>query len=140
MFWWTRKVWKDFQVNLSFLGWFLTCILLESFIKFPIMNHHRGSWYGKMGSFCKSLKIEKTVVCDFYNVLNWSIYYQRRSERLFEVVLVFQISSGVCCIRMFCKFPGWSLLGTTIIVHDSYYSTDFLVLTGYSKIERISCA
>jgi len=26
----------DFQVNLNLLGWFLTCVLLESFIKFPV--------------------------------------------------------------------------------------------------------
>jgi len=29
----------DFQVNLNLLGWFLVCVLLESFIKFPV-NHY----------------------------------------------------------------------------------------------------
>jgi len=38
------------------------------------MNHYRGSWYGEMGSFYKSLKVEKTVAYVFTNVLlNWSI-------------------------------------------------------------------
>jgi len=41
-----------------------------------IMNYCRGSWYeyGKMDSFCKSLKIKKTIAYAFNNVLlNWSI-------------------------------------------------------------------
>jgi len=27
------KSWEDFQVNLRFVGWFLACVLLESFYK-----------------------------------------------------------------------------------------------------------
>jgi len=42
-----------------------------------------------MGSFCKSLKIEKTIAYAFNNVAELK-YHQRRSERLFELILVFQ--------------------------------------------------
>jgi len=40
------------------------------------MNHYNGSSYeyGEMGSFCKSLKVKKTIAYIFNNVLlNWSI-------------------------------------------------------------------
>jgi len=33
------KASEDFKVNLSFLGWFLVCFLLESFIEF-LVNHY----------------------------------------------------------------------------------------------------
>jgi len=48
--------------------------------------------YGEMGiyNFCKPLKIEKTITYAFNNVFAVLKYYQRRSERLFELILVFQ--------------------------------------------------
>jgi len=30
----------DFQVNLNLLGWFLACVLLESFIKFLVYPYY----------------------------------------------------------------------------------------------------
>jgi len=49
--------------------------------------------YREMSSFCKSLKIKKTI-CDnmpiFLQCFRELKYYQRRSDRLFKLILVFQ--------------------------------------------------
>jgi len=52
-----------------------------------------------MGSICKSLKIEKTIVYAVNNVL-------LNLTRLFELILVFQDGFGMYYIRVFCNFPG----------------------------------
>jgi len=68
-----------------------------------------------MGSFCKSLKIKKTIAYVFNNILlNWSIIKGGLRGFLTSKAVI-----GVCYIRVFCKFPGWSLLWTTTMVHDS---------------------
>jgi len=55
-----------------------------------------------MGSFGKSLKIKTTITYMRFAELE---YYQRRFERLFELILVFQGGFGVRYIRVFCEFP-----------------------------------
>ena len=42
--------------------------------------------------------------------------YQRRSERLLKLTLSSKAVFGVCYIRVYCKFPGWSLLWTTTVI------------------------
>jgi len=49
-----------------------------------------------MGGFCKLLKVEKTIANVFNNVFSELKYYQRRSERLCVLILVFQ--GGLVCI------------------------------------------
>jgi len=58
-----------------------------------------------MGSFCKSLKIEKTIAYAFNNVLlNWGVTKEGMYERHFELTLVFQGGFGVCYIRVFSNY------------------------------------
>jgi len=51
----------DFQVNLNLLGWFLACILLESFIKFPVDPYYE-PWYWFMIMLTKTLGAIKRVL------------------------------------------------------------------------------
>jgi len=57
-----------------------------------------------LGTFCKLLKIKKTIVYAFKLRFAELKYYQRRSERLFELILVCQSSFCVCYIRVFVNF------------------------------------
>jgi len=75
----------------------------------------KDTWIGfsarRNGQFYKSLKVEKTIAYVFNNVLlNWSIIKEGLRGILSSVF-------SVCYIREFCKFPGWSLLWTTTVVH-----------------------
>jgi len=67
-----------------------------------------------MGSFCKSLTIGKIIAYAFNNVLlNWSI--NKENLRAFWVNPYLLLLFDVHYIRVFCKFPWWSLLWTTIL-------------------------
>jgi len=72
-----------------------------------------------MGSFWKSLKIEKTYA--FYNaLLNWSITKEdlRGFFELINPCLPRQF--GVRYIRVFCEFPGWPYYEALLWVHDLF--------------------
>jgi len=56
-------------------------------------------------SFCKSQEIEKTIAYAFDNVLlNFMKYYQRRSEGLLELILVFQGGFAYTILECFVYF------------------------------------
>ena len=60
-------------------------------------------WVIFTSSFCRSLKIEKTITYAFNNILlNWSNIKEGLRDFLFSKV-VFDLHY----IRMFSKFPGW---------------------------------
>jgi len=50
--------------------------------------------YGEMGSFCKSMKIKKTIT------------FAELKKEVYKIILIFQGVFGMRYIRMFCKFPG----------------------------------
>jgi len=75
---------------------------------------------------CKQLRKQKfwkvtDIASDALSMEKWAVlqitecflqyfaekkYYQRRSKRLFKLILVFQGNFDVRYIRVFCKFPG----------------------------------
>jgi len=61
-----------------------------------------------MGSFYKSLKIEKTITYTFC----WTEILPKKIWEVFWVG-----GFGVCYIRMFYKFSGWSLW--TNVAHEN---------------------
>ena len=82
-----------------------------------------------MGSFCKSLKIEKTIAYAFNNVsLNWSITKGARGFQSLSSKVVF----GVRYIRGFCKFPGWLYYETLLWFMTLHHTLS--VVTAYNCI------
>jgi len=63
----------DFQVNLNLLGWFSVCVLLESFIKFPVDPYYEPlSWFMIHTSFeSKLVAIHIYLIEEFVLLVFW---------------------------------------------------------------------
>jgi len=69
-------------------------------------------WIWRMDSFCKSLKIKKTIAYALMMFYRTEVLLKKVQETFLSSKVVFDVHY----IRVFCKFPGWSLLFTTTMV------------------------
>jgi len=66
-------------------------------LSIPLSFQYPLNFAGEIITCCKSLKIKKPIVYGF-NYVSELKYYQRKSERLFELILVLQGGFFVCVI------------------------------------------
>jgi len=96
----------------SYFLWSLFSFLNYQFLNYLVNNMSNNMNMEDWVVFASHWKSRKLLLMLFDELK----YYQRKSERLFELILVFQSSFGVRYIRVFCKFAGWSLLWATTMV------------------------
>jgi len=76
----------DFQVNLNLLGWFLACVLLESFIKFPVDPYYEPlSWFMMMDDTFLAWRQLK-ILCSFPNdnsIAKYLLKHEKEVETLY---------------------------------------------------------
>jgi len=105
-------------IRLAYLGRFkckifsqICCILLKQENN---MNMNMEKWVVFVSHW---KKIEKTIAYAL-TMFCWTEVLPKEVWGAFELILVFQSCFSMRYIRMLCKFPGWSLLWVTIVVHD----------------------
>jgi len=75
----------DFQVNLNLLGWFLACVLLESFIKFPVDSYYEPlSWFMIRVSIivCLRWDFRNEIITSVVNAAAESFLYCREALKM----------------------------------------------------------